>query len=124
LGQAIANYTRFEKSGFHLKGIFDKNPKLIGIRIRDVEVKDIDILPQFLAANRIDIGITCVPRENAQDVANMLVNCGVKGIWNFAPTDIDVPDDVLVENVHLSESLMTLSYRMNEAKLFGNEDKK
>jgi redox-sensing transcriptional repressor len=124
LGQAIANYSRFEKSGFHLKGIFDKNPKLIGIRIRDVEVKDIDMLPQFLGANQIDIGVMCVPRESAQDVADMLVKCGVKGIWNFAPTDVNVPEDITVENVHLSESLMTLSYRMNEAKLFGNDDKK
>lgn len=125
LGQAIANYTRFERLGFHLKGIFDKNPKLIGLRIREIEVSDIDKLSEFLDNNKIDIGIISVSKESAQGVANILAQKNVPGIWNFAPADIDVPENIIVENVHLSESLMTLSYRMNEASLFkiekGNE---
>lgn len=114
IGQAIANYTRFERLGFTLDGIFDANPKLIGLRIRDVEIEDIDNLPGFLKANKIDIGIICVPRNSAQKVANMLVESGVKGIWNFAPTDLIVPKDVVVENVHLSESLLTLTYLLKD----------
>lgn len=110
IGQAIANYTRFEKLGFKLIGIFDANPKLIGLKIRDVEIKDIDYLEEFLNNSAVDIGIICVPTNNAQKVSNMLVNGGVKGIWNFAPIDLSVPKDVIVENVHLSESLLTLSY--------------
>lgn len=114
IGQAIANYTRFDKLGFQLEGIFDANPKLIGLRIRDIEIQDIDNLPSFLQTHKIDIGVICVPKNNAQKVCNLLVENGVKGIWNFAPTDLIVPDDVVVENVHLSESLLTLTYLLKE----------
>lgn len=114
IGQAIANYNRFDKLGFELEGIFDANPKLVGIKIRDIEIQDIDNLNQFLKENHIDIGIICVPRTNAQKVCNLLIENGVKGIWNFAPVDLIVPDDVIIENVHLSESLLTLAYLLNE----------
>lgn len=114
IGQAIANYTRFDKLGFSLEAIFDANPKLIGLRIRDVEIQDIDQLSNFLKNNHIDIGVICVPRINAQKVCDMLVEGGVKGIWNFAPVDLVVPEDVIVENVHLSESILTLTYLLNE----------
>ncbi|OPJ61533.1 redox-sensing transcriptional repressor Rex [Clostridium oryzae] len=114
IGQAIANYTRFEKVGFSLQGIFDINPKLTGMKIRDVEIRDIDELSSYVKTNHVDIGIICVPRINAQKVCDILVNNGIKGIWNFAPVDLNVPEDVVTENVHLSESLMTLSYLINE----------
>ncbi|MBL4937226.1 redox-sensing transcriptional repressor Rex [Clostridium sp. YIM B02515] len=114
IGQAIANYTRFERLGFSLDGIFDANPKVIGIRIRDVEIQDIDNLTDFLNKNKINIGIICVPKNSAQKVCNALVENGVKGIWNFAPTDLIVPEDVVVENVHLSESLLTLTYLLKD----------
>jgi redox-sensing transcriptional repressor len=122
IGQAIANYGSFSRLGFNLMGIFDKNPKLIGIKIRDIEIQDIDRLADFLDSNSVDIGFICVPQQGAQRVADVLVEKGIKGIWNFAPTDITVPDDVIVENVHLSESLMTLSYRLNESNLFRKND--
>jgi redox-sensing transcriptional repressor len=114
IGQAIANYSRFEKLGFTLDGIFDANPKLIGIRIRDVEIQDIDNLESFLKENAIDIGILCIPRTNAQKVCNTLTANGVKAIWNFAPVDLQVAEDVIVENVHLSESLLTLTFLLNQ----------
>ena len=114
LGQAIANYNRFSESGLSIECIFDANPKLVGIRIRDIEIKDIDTLAQYLQERSVDIGIICVPRINAQKVTDMLVKSGVKGIWNFAPVDLVVPDDVKVENVHLSESLLTLVYLMKD----------
>ncbi|NCC78952.1 MAG: redox-sensing transcriptional repressor Rex [Clostridia bacterium] len=114
IGQAIANYSRFEKFGFDLKAIFDVNPKLIGMRIKDVEISDLDQMESFLAENKVDIGIICVPQAQAQKVADLLVENGVKGIWNFAPLDIQVPDNVSIENVHLSESLLTLVYLMND----------
>lgn len=114
IGQAIANYTRFEKLAFNLVGIFDVNPKLIGLRIRDVEVSDIDELVGFLRATPVDIGVICVSKNNAQTVADMLVTNGVKGIWNFAPVDLEAPEEIIVENVHLSESLLTLSCLMND----------
>ena len=113
IGQAVANYSSFEKLGFHLQGIFDINPKVIGIKIRDIEIMDIDYLDTFLKENHIDIGIICVTRVNAQKVCDILVNNDVKGIWNFAPVDLEVPSDVIVENVHLSDSLLTLSCLLN-----------
>ncbi|MFX0548244.1 redox-sensing transcriptional repressor Rex [Hathewaya histolytica] len=113
IGQAVANYVNFEKLGFVIEGIFDRNPKLIGLKIRDIEVKDIDMLPQFLNENEIGIGIICVTSESAQNICDTLITGGVKGIWNFAPVDLNVPKNVTVENVHLSESLLTLSCLLN-----------
>ena len=114
VGQAIANYSKFEKFGFNLKGLFDTNPKIIGMTIHDIDIQDIDKLEEFLKENPIDIGIITVPLAQAQKVADTLVENGVKGIWNFAPLDIEVPAHIPVENVHLSESLLTLVYLMNE----------
>jgi len=114
IGQAIANYNRFEKLGFKLEAIFDANPKLSGIKIRDIAIDDIDKLEQYIKSNPINIGIICVPAVNAQKVCDILVNNGVKGIWNFAPVDLVVPEDTVVENVHLSESLLTLTYLIHE----------
>ncbi|MBU3204524.1 redox-sensing transcriptional repressor Rex [Clostridium algidicarnis] len=114
IGQAIANYNRFEKLGFKLEAIFDANPKLSGIKIRDIAIDDIDKLEQYIKSNIINIGIICVPAVNAQKVCDILVNNGVKGIWNFAPVDLVVPEDTVVENVHLSESLLTLTYLIHE----------
>ncbi|MCQ2969706.1 MAG: redox-sensing transcriptional repressor Rex [Clostridium sp.] len=114
IGQAIANYSRFTDIGLGIAAIFDANPKLVGMKIRDVEIKDIDELKEYIEENNIDMGILCVPRINAQKVCDILVNGGVKGIWNFAPIDLHVPESVKVENVHLSESLLTLIYQMNK----------
>lgn len=114
IGQAIANYTQFEKLGFALQAIFDINPKLIGIKIRDIEIMDIDYLGDYLKENSINIGIVCIPDSNAQRICETLVKNGVKGIWNFAPVDLVVPEDVRVENVHLSDSLLTLSCLLND----------
>ena len=110
LGQALANYTNFQKVGFNVQAMFDINPKLIGIKIRDVEVKDMDDIESYLVENRTDVAIICTNRDSAQDVADKLINGGVKAIWNFAPTDLKVPEDIIVENVHLVESLLTLTY--------------
>ena len=114
IGQAIANYTRFERLSFNLVGIFDINPKLIGLKIRDVEVIDIDKLADFLKNTQIEIGVICVSKNSAQTVSEIMVANGVKGIWNFAPVDLNVPNEIIVENVHLSESLLTLSCLMND----------
>lgn len=114
IGQAVSNYSRFEDLGFRIDAIFDANPKLIGMKIKDVEIRDIDEMKPILESEKIDIGIICVPRKNAQNVADDLIKGGVRAIWNFAPVDLIVPNHVKVENVHLSESLMTLIYLLNE----------
>ena len=114
IGQAVANYTRFDDLGVTISTIFDVNPKLVGMKIRDIEIKEIDDMREVLETKKVDIGIICVPQKNAQNVADELIRGGVKAIWNFAPVDLIVPSDVKVENVHLSESLMTLIYLLNE----------
>lgn len=112
LGQALSNYVNFERRGFHILGIFDNNPELVGMKIRDVRVSPMDELEDFIAANDIDIAVLTIPKASAVDVARTLVKCNIKAIWNFAHIDLAVPDDVIVENVHLSESLMRLSYNL------------
>ena len=114
LGQAIANYANFEKRGFKVIALFDKNPDVIGKIVRNVEVLDIDGLEDYLNNNKIDIVALTLPKEQATKIADTLVACGIKAIWNFAHTDLELPDDVIVENVHLSESLMKLAYNYGE----------
>ena len=113
LGQAIANYSGFKKAGFEIKALFDANPRLIGLKIRDFEVLDSVIIEEFVRDNNVDIAIICIPKNGAQELADKLVNAGIKGIWNFASIDLNVPSSVIVENVNLTESLFTLSYLMN-----------
>lgn len=112
LGQAIVNYKDFEKRGFQIMGIFDNNKKLIGKRIGGFDVISVDALEAFIIDNRIEIAALTIPREAAKEIADRLVKAGIKAIWNFAPTDLHVPEQVVVENVHLSESLMRLSYKL------------
>lgn len=114
LGQAIANYKGFEDAGFKVLSLFDKNPKVIGLRIRDIEIRDVDTMAEFIKENNIDIGIITSPKDNAQEITDTFIKAGVKGIWNFAPTDLNVPEDMIVENVRLNESLFTLSYFLRE----------
>ena len=114
IGQAISNYTRFNNLGLEIKCIFDANPKMIGMKIRDIQIRDIDEINSFLESENIDIGIICVPKKNAQAVAKKLVKGNVRAIWNFAPIDLLIPNNVKVKNVHISESLQTLIYLSNQ----------
>ncbi|MCR5481854.1 MAG: redox-sensing transcriptional repressor Rex [Clostridia bacterium] len=116
LGQAIANYTYYYKAGFVVSGIFEINPRLIGMRINDIQVFDYENLVDFVELNNIDIGIICTTKDNAQEVADRLSFAGVKGIWNFAPVDLEVPSHIALENVHISDSLHSLAYHINKSQ--------
>lgn len=113
LGQAIANYSNFERRGFVIKAIFDIDSSLFGKKIRGAKVYSLQELEKFLENNDVQIAALTIPKTNAPDVAKRLVDCKIKAIWNFAHIDLVVPNDVVVENVHLSESLMRLSYRVS-----------
>ena len=113
LGQALANYGNFERRGFLFMGIFDKNPLLYGRRIRDREVRPMEDMEEYVKSNHIDIAVLTIPTTEAEAVAQRLVRSGIKGIWNFAHVDLNVPEEVQVENVHLSDSLMKLSYNIS-----------
>lgn len=113
LGQALANYTSFERRGFVLRGIFDIDPNLKKHSIRGIQVHMIDELKDFIKKNNIEIAILTLPKSEAVSVANLAAEGGIQAILNFAHTDLDLPEDIVVENVHLSESLMRLSYNLS-----------
>lgn len=110
LGQAIANYRGFADSGFKLKGLFDRKEEMVGRELRGIEIKAIDEMTDFIKKENIEIAIITVPKEHAQKIADQLAGTQIKGIWNFAPTDLVVSEDIVVEDVRLNESLFTLSY--------------
>lgn len=112
LGQALANYTDFERRGFTIQSIFDINPILRGMSIRGIPIRMMGELEDYIKNNDVQIAALTIPKEKAPAVAADLARWGIKAIWNFAPTDLNVPKDVMVENVHLAESLMRLSYRL------------
>lgn len=113
LGQALANYMNFERRGFLFQGIFDNNPALFGKKIRDMEVRPMEEMESFVREHNIDIAVLTIPKTSAGAVAKRLADNGIKGIWNFAHVDLDVPKSIQVENVHLSDSLMKLTYNIN-----------
>lgn len=112
LGQAIANHGKFEKRGYFLKGIFDVSDDLIGSEINGTKIRAMDELPDFLKKNHVDIAVLTVPRLVTAKVADDVIEMGIKGLWNFSAMDLKVPDDVVVENVHLSDSIMVLGYKI------------
>ena len=116
LGRALAGYANFESRGFVVKGIFDSNPELVGTKIRDIKIRSMGVLETLLKENDVAIVALAIPRGDAVSVAKKLYDCGIRAIWNFAHVDLDLPSDAFVENVHLSESLMQLSYRLNSHK--------
>ncbi|MBA4698822.1 redox-sensing transcriptional repressor Rex [Faecalicatena contorta] len=113
LGQALANYGGFEKSGFILKGIFDVNPRLEGVTIRGIPIRRMDELRSFIRHHEIEIAALTIPKSKAVEVADILVEGGIQGIWNFAHTDLILPENVIVESVHLADSLLKLSYNIS-----------
>ncbi len=113
LGHALANYAGFEKRGFVVSGVFDNDPDKVGKTIGDMCVMDISELKDFVAKQSVDIAALTLPKAVAPVVAKELVQMGVKAFWNFAATDLNLPEGVVIENVHLAESLMRLSYNIS-----------
>lgn len=116
LGRALANHNSFEKRGFKLVGIFDNDNRIVGSLIHGIKVSSINDMEDFVKDNSVDIAILTLPRSAVHDVAEKLVKSGIKGILNFSYSELDILDDVAVENVHLSDTLMTLAYRIKDKK--------
>ncbi len=112
LGQALAGHSAFERRGFLLTAIFDIDPKLEGKKIHGIPVTGMGELPGFIKKQGADIAVITTPSEAAREIASELYQYGVRGFWNFAHTDLHLPEDAVVENVHLTESLMRLSYAL------------
>lgn len=113
LGGALANYG-FDKLGFHVDALFDNNPDKIGKKLAGIDILDINILETYMTKNPVDIAVIAIPASIAQNIADRLSISRAKSIWNFAPTDISVPEDIKLESVHLVDSLMTLAYLLND----------
>ena len=122
IGRAVANYPGFAKEGFHIQAMFDVSAALVGIDVHGILVQPMEKLDAWMQAHKVDIAVLAVPSANAQAIADQLVRGGVRAIWNFAPVDLALPEGVAVNNVHLSDSLHILSYRMNEKELFETID--
>ena len=115
MGRTMATQMKFESKGVNLIGIFDNSPAVIGKRIGDLEVLSIDELETFCKEHAPEMAIMCIPKEAAPEVVDKLFQNNVRGFWNFSHYDINFAHpDAIVENVHLGDSLMTLSYRLNE----------
>lgn len=112
IGKAIMNYKGFKSSGFNIVDVFDHGKK-VGSKISDYEIRDIDKLEEYLKEEKLEIAVIALPTEIAQEICDKLVEGGIKGIWNFASLDLKLPKNVVLENVHLDESLYTLTYYMN-----------
>ncbi len=112
IGCAVAQYPTFSREGFRTIALFDTNENKVGRTLGDIPVLHMNTLEAFVAENEVDIAVLALPKRNAQDALDRLYRCGVRAIWNFAPTDLEQPEDMLVVNVHLSDSLQQLSYRM------------
>ncbi|MFZ7102261.1 MAG: redox-sensing transcriptional repressor Rex [Peptococcaceae bacterium] len=112
MGRAIAGYSGFSRRGLKIVGIFDSNPNLVGNEVGDLSVQDVKFLPGFLAANSIEIGIITTPASAAQGVADILMEHNIKGIWNFAPTALHGNKKVVIEDMHIGDSLLTLFYKI------------
>ena len=117
LGKAVAMHMNFEKVGFELLACFDSNEQKVGQKLHDIEVKHDSEIEEFLKANHIDTAFLCIPRMCVENVVDRLYALGIKNYWNFSHYDINAKYiDTIVENVHLSDKLMTLCYRMNNNK--------
>ena len=114
LGRALGNYLNFERRGFIFKGMFDANPELVGKDVRGVKVMPMEQLESFIRENDIDIAVLTIPKTSAVEVADKLVANGIRAIWNFAPTHLTVPDNILVQNENMAASLALLCKHLNE----------
>ena len=114
LGRALANHPGFERRGFKITALFDKSSDAVGKTINGMTVMDIKELEDYISKNRVDIGVLTVPKADVQEIAHRLVDSGVRAILNFSYAELDLPEGIAVENVHLSDPLMTLSYKLRE----------
>ena len=122
IGQALAKYPNFNKRGFNFVALFDDDPKIIGEIVGNFKVKDVSLIVDFLNENHVDIAVLALPGHASVKVAHVLEQTDIKGIWNFSNADLKMPNHIIVENVHLTDSLMTLSYKINEDEILRRVD--
>ena len=112
VGQALAKYAGFRDLGYHVEAMFDKYPDRVRSMVEGLPMLPVEELRKYLRNHNIKIGIITAPATDAQTICDTLVTGGVEGIWNYAPVDLNVPDGVALQNMHLSDSLMIISYHI------------
>ena len=121
LGSAICGYKSFPRYGFNIIAVFDIDPKKIGTYVHGIQVHSMDELEDFLDEHGVEIVIVAIPTDNAAGVMKRLEKTHIKGVWNFAHIDYDMPEGIVMESVHLSESLMILNYKIANAEGAGRK---
>jgi len=120
MGHALANYPNFAGRGYEIIGIFDVSSELIGTKAKEGDgaewsvIRNMDSVEEFVKENKVDIAMLTVPYQYTSEVAEKVVALGIKALWNFSAMDLKLPGDVVIENVHLSDSLMVLGFRLNK----------
>lgn len=123
LGKAVSSHMDFKQRGFHLIGLFDNNAKLVGTQLNGLTIQNTSEMVDFCQQHKPSVAILCIPKVSAELLSQQLIDSGIRCFWNFSHFDFNLEyEDVIVENVHLSDSLMTLCYRSNE-KLRMNKGK-
>lgn len=118
LGRAVTMHMNFEPTGIRLIGLFDAKESLIGQVVKNLPIRSTSYLDEFCKENRPEIAILCIPKWAAEEISEQLIKLGIKGFWNFSHYDLRINHrDILVENVHFSDSLMRLSYRLQNGNV-------
>ena len=113
LGHAVSNYLYYYLDEFKIEALFDVRESVIGTELHGIKVEHSNNLEEYLTNNKVDIGVITTDSGSAQEIADIFVKCNVRGIWDFAPTDLDVPKEIALQYEHLSDSLHELVYYMN-----------
>ena len=114
LGKALVRNPMFEKRGVETVALFDVSPEVVGERIGSITVRDMQELESFCEENVVDSAVLTLPKDQAEEVAKRLIALGVRGLWNFTGKELNsLSSEVVVENVHIGDSLMTLCYKLN-----------
>jgi len=114
LGRAVTMHINFESKGFRIVGLFDSKESLVGQVVKNLPIRSTSSLDEFCRENRPQVAILCIPKSAAEEISEQLVSLGIKGFWNFSHYDLSLRyKDIMVENVHFGDSLMTLSYRLS-----------
>lgn len=117
LGRAVAQHINFESKGFQLIGLFDCKESLVGQMVRNLPIRSINSLDEFCRENMPKTAVLCIPKESAKQISEQLYKLGVRGFWNFSHYDLSLDfKDIIVENMHFGDSLMALSFKMNNSK--------
>jgi redox-sensing transcriptional repressor len=117
IGQALVNYPYFGRRGYNFTALFDNDSDIIGKNVGGIQIFNVTELEGYLTNNHVDIAVLSLPGFAATKIVDLLVNFGIKGIWNFSGSDLNTPRGITVENVRLTDSLMTLSYMINEDEI-------